>query len=119
MNNFYLTRRAFTDIQKIYAYSQTQWGESKADQYIANIYKAFNKLANISNPGELRKTRSTPFLMYPCDRHYIVYETFNDGIIIITILHQVRNIENIIQEFGSTFFDEIESLKTDINWSFN
>lgn len=115
MNNFYFTRRALQDIQSIYEYSLQNWGELKANEYVEDFYKVFDKLANNVHFGELRKNRSIPFLMYPSGKHYIVYEPFKDGIIIITLLHQIRNIENILQEFGSTFYNEIELLKRDIN----
>lgn len=114
MNNLYLTRRAFQDIQKIYEYSIQNWGENKADEYVENFYKIFDKIANNIKLGELRENRSTPFLMYPSGKHYIIYEPFKDGIIIITVLNQVRNIENILQEFGSTFYREIDALKLEL-----
>jgi toxin ParE1/3/4 len=114
MNNFYFTRRALLDIQNIYSYSIENWGEDKADEYVSNLYKDFNKITNKIELGELRKERSNPFLMFPSGRHYIIYEPFKDGIIIITLLHQMRNIKNIIQEFGSTFYNEIQELKINI-----
>lgn len=114
MKSFYLTKRAFTDIKKIYEYSQGKWGKNKADEYMKALYSNFNKITNSIELGELRKNRCIPFLMYPSGRHYIVYEPFKEGVIIITLIHQVRNIENIIQEFGSTFYNEIEELKANI-----
>lgn len=113
MNSFYLTRRAFLDIQKIYNYSQENWGINKTDEYLSDLYKVFNKISSNTGLGELRKNRSTPFLMYPCRSHYIIYEPFSKGIIILTVINQVRNIENIVQEFGSTFYNEIEALKSE------
>lgn len=114
MNNFYLTKRALQNLEEIYNYSLENWGENKADEYLSLIYNNFNKIANNANLGELRKKRSTPFLMFPSGKHYIVYEPFKDGIIIITVLHQVRNIESIVQEFGSSFYNEIEELKSQL-----
>ena len=114
MSSFYLTSRSFQDIQKIYEYSLQNWGEIKADEYVEIFYKKFDKLSNNTQLGELRKNRSTPFLMYPSGKHYIVYEPFKDSIIIITVINQVRNIENILQEFGSTFYKEIEALKLEL-----
>ncbi len=114
MANFYLVRRAFLDIQEIYDYSFERWGESTADQYIDNLYKTFEKISKTPELGDLRKSRSIPFLMFPAEKHYVVYEPFQDGIILITLLHQVRDIENIIQEFGSGFYDEISLLKNEM-----
>ncbi len=114
MSNFYLTRRALLDIRVIYAYSLENWGENKADEYVSNLYNDFNKITARTDIGEARKVRSNPFLMFPSGKHYIVYEPFKDGIIVITILHQVRNIENILQEFGSDFYNEIKNLKSEL-----
>lgn len=111
MSDFYITRRAFLDLKGIYDYTIQQWGENKSNEYISNLYNDFEKIANNIELGELRKNRSEPFLMYPSGKHYVVYEAYKDGIIIITVLHQVRNIENIIQEFGSVFYREIQELK--------
>lgn len=115
MNKFYLTRRALLDIRVVYDYSLRHWGENRADEYVSSLYKDFNRVANNANLGKLRKNRSTPFLMYPSGRHYIVYEPFKDGIVVITVLHQVRNIESIMQEFGSIFENEINALKSEIS----
>ena len=114
MKGFYLTRRAILDIRDIYDYSVENWAEIRADEYVNNLYIDFNRLANNIELGESRKNRSFPFLMYPSGRHYIVYEFFKESIIVITVLHQVRNIENIINEFSSTFYNEIEMLKLEL-----
>jgi plasmid stabilization system protein ParE len=114
MRHFYLTRRAFLDIQKIFDYTTEHWGDAQAESYVGMLYEDFQKIANKVELGKLRQVRSDPFLMYPSGKHYIVYEPYKDGIIIITILHQMRNIERIVQEFGSTFYNEIEALKKQI-----
>lgn len=114
MKNFYLTRRAFSDLQQIYDYTTEHWGDSQAEYYVVRLYEDFQKIAHNIEPGKFRQERSVPFLMYPSGRHYIVYEPYKGGIIIITILNQVKNIETIIQEFGLTFYNEIKYLKTQI-----
>jgi plasmid stabilization system protein ParE len=114
MRHFYLTRRAFLDIQKIYDYTTEHWGDAKAESYVSKLYEDFQIIANNIELGKHRQERSDPFLMYPSGKHFIVYEPYKDGIIIITILHQMRNIETIVQEFGSTFYNEIEALKKQI-----
>lgn len=114
MRHFYLTRRAFLDIQNIYDFTSEHWGDAQAESYVSTLYEDFQKIAYNIDLGKPRLERSDPFLMYPSGKHYIVYEPYKDGVIIITILHQMRNIETIIQEFGSTFYNEIEALKKQI-----
>lgn len=99
------------NLEEIYSYSLKNWGENKADEYLGVLYSSFDRIADNINLGQSRKNRSMLFLIYPTGKHYIIYEPFKDGIIIITVLHQVRNIENIIHEFGSVFYNEIEELK--------
>ncbi len=113
-SNFYLTKRALLDIKYIFKYTFDNWSENQAKQYIKELYSSFQKLAATQDLGNLRKYRCEPFLMYPANKHYVIYEPFNDGIIIITITNQVRNIENIVIEFGSTFQNEIEELKNNL-----
>jgi len=108
---FHLTKRAFEDIKNIFTYSGENWGEAQAKKYINALYSDFKKISDKTELGNSRKYRYEPFLMYPSGRHYIVYELFKDSIIIITVINQVRNIENIMIEFGSSFRIEIEELK--------
>lgn len=51
-----------------------------------------------------------PFLMYPSGRHFIIYKKVHEKIIIVTILHQVRNIENILFELSEQVTSEIEEV---------
>ena len=111
MPNFHLTKNAFIEIEEIYTTSVDRWGENVAEQYINDLYQSFQKIADDPELGNLRKARSTPFLMYPAREHFVIYEKYKKDIIIVTVLHQVRDIENIIQELGSPFIEEIRKLK--------
>ncbi|MDD2743335.1 MAG: hypothetical protein PHV02_13790 [Rhodocyclaceae bacterium] len=46
--------------------------------------------------GQLRQQRSTPFLMVPARQHFGVYDLTAEGIVVLTIQHQVRNIETLM-----------------------
>ena len=66
-----------------------------------------------ANPdtGRLRQPRSAPFLMVSAQRHFAIYDLIPQGIVVLTIQHQVRNIETSIAEFTPAFFAEVERLK--------
>jgi len=49
--------------------------------------------------------------MYPARKHFVIYDTFPKGIIILTLLHQMRKIESIIENLGPSFISEIIDLK--------
>lgn len=108
-NNFYFTKTAFSDLNDIFEYSTKNWGEPQAKKYISALYFDFQKIANDTGISNLRKYRSEPFLMYPSNKHYVIYKPIDGGIIIITVINQVRNIEGIMLEFGSKFQNEIEN----------
>ncbi len=108
---FFLTRRAALDLRSIHARSTRQWGEAVATRYIADLYAAMQEAAANPNAGRLRQPRSAPFMMAPAQRHFIVYETVPQGIAVLTIQHQVRDIETLIAELTPAFLAEVERLK--------
>lgn len=111
MSNFHLTRRAFMDIEDIYETSVKHWGENVARQYIGDLYQSFKQIANNPELGELRKARSEPFFMSPARKHFVIYEKYKKDIIVVTVLHKVRDIESITRELGSSFTEEIRQLR--------
>lgn len=114
MADFYLTRRAALDLKEIYAYSVEKWGKPIAEQYLQKLYAGLQKAADHPESGQGRKNRSAPFLIIPAEKHFVVYEPFKDGVIIITVLHQVRDIEGIIGNLAPDFLREIKALQRKI-----
>lgn len=115
MTDYFITRRAVLDLQDIYSHSVNKWGEKVADEYLEAVYRVFDQLSKNPELGRLRQKRSGPFLIYPAKKHFVIYDTFPKGIIIVTLLHQVRQIENIIENLGPSFITEITSLKKQLN----
>lgn len=110
---FHLTRRAALDLRDIYDRSRREWGDATANRYMADIYTAMGKAAANPDAGLLRKHRAAPFLMVPARQHLVVYESIPQGIAILTILHQVRDIESLIANLSHSFLEEIEKLKAE------
>lgn len=113
MAGYLLTRRAARDLRDIHARSATAWGKARADRYLADIYTVFGRIAENPTLGRLRARRSAPFLMVAAGRHFIVYDRIGDRVVVITVLHQARNIERIIADMGLDFLAEIEALRGD------
>lgn len=108
---FYLTRQTARDLRDIHARSVANWGEERADAYLAEIYAVFAKVAAAPELGRLRAQRSAPFLMVPAGRHFVVYDQAAEGVIVLTVLHQARDVERIIAELGPSFLLEIAALR--------
>lgn len=61
--------------------------------------------------GRLRQHRSVPFSMIPAREHFVIYDVVPQGIAVLTVQHQVRDIEALIAELTPAFFAEVERLK--------
>jgi len=108
---FLLTRNAALDLRRIHARSRREWGEDVADRYLADLYADMGEAATNPEKGRLRQYRSAPFLMVPARQHFVIYDIVPQGIVVLTVQHQVRNIENLIAELTPSFRAEVERLK--------
>jgi toxin ParE1/3/4 len=109
--HFHLTRHAARDLRDIHARSVVTWGKPRADQYLADIYAVCGRIAANPALGRLRAHRSAPFLMVAAGRHFVIYDRTDDGVVVLTVLQQVRDIERIIADMGPEFLMEIEALR--------
>lgn len=108
---FLLTRNAALDLRRIHTRSRREWGEDVADQYLVDLYAAMGAAAANPEKGRLRQYRSAPFLMVSARQHFVIYDLMPQGIAVLTVQHQVRDIETLIAELSSAFVTEVERLK--------
>ena len=111
---FLLTRNAALDLRRIHARSVREWGEDAADQYIVDLYAAMGVAAANPQKGRLRQYRSAPFLMVPARQHFVIYDLVPQGIAVLAIQHQVRDIETLIAELTPAFVTEVERMKRQV-----
>jgi len=108
---FLLTRNAALDLRRIYTRSLRDWGDDVADRYLADLYAAMGVAAADPEKGRLRQYRSAPFLMVAAREHFVIYELVPRGVVVLTVQHQMRNIETLIAELTPSFNAEVERLK--------
>ncbi|SCC93462.1 Plasmid stabilization system [Thiomonas sp. X19] len=108
---FLLTRNAALDLRRIHTRSCREWGDVVADQYLDDLYAAMGVAAANPEKGCLRQYRSAPFLMVPARQHFVIYDLVPQGIVVLTVQHQVRDIETLIAELTPAFVTEVERLK--------
>lgn len=109
--SFRLTRRAAIDLREINKHSRRTWGQKTADGYISDLYAAMRKAAADPDSGLLRHHRTAPFLVVPARKHFVVYNRIPGGIVVLTILHQVRDLEALVGSLTPAFLEEIEKLR--------
>jgi hypothetical protein len=49
--------------------------------------------------------------MISARQHFIIYDRIPDGIAILTLLHQVRDIDSLVAGLSPFFLQEVEKLK--------
>lgn len=108
---FLLTRNAALDLRSIHSRSSRQWGENVADRYLADLYAVMGEVAASPDKGRLRQYRSAPFLMVPARQHFLIYDIYPQGIVVLTVQHQVRDIESLVADLTPAFLAEIERLR--------
>lgn len=108
---FLLTRNAALDLRRIHTRSRREWGDDVADRYLADLYAVMGIAAANPEKGRLRQYRSAPFLMVPVRQHFVIYDLVPQGIAVLTVQHQVRDIETLIAELTPAFRAEVERLK--------
>ena len=108
---FLLTRNAALDLRLIHTRSSREWGDDVADKYLADLYTVMGVVAANPEKGRLRQYRSTPFLMVPARQHFLIYDRVPQGIAVLTVQHQVRDIESLIAELSQDFHAEVDRIK--------
>jgi plasmid stabilization system protein ParE len=108
---FLLTRNAALDLRRIYTRSRRNWGDDVADRYLSDLYAVMGVAAANPEKGRLRQYRSTPFLMVPARQHFVIYDLVPQGIGVLTVQHQVRDIESLIADLTPAFHAEVERLE--------
>lgn len=108
---FLLTRNAALDLRGIYMRSRREWGDDVADRYLADLYAVMGVVAADPEKGRLRQYRSAPFLKVAARQLFVIYDLVPQGIAVLTVQHQVRDIETLIAELTPAFHAEVERLK--------
>jgi len=108
---FQLTETAFERLLEIEADSIENWGRTRARHYLAEIYGVFRTLAENPDLGKRRRKRSAPFRKYPAGEHFVIYDVIDDRVFIVTLLHQVQDIERIIEEAHDELSHEVAVLR--------
>lgn len=108
---FLVTRHAALELRRIHVRSRREWGDDVADRYLADLYAAMGAAAANPEMGRLRQHRAAPFLMVAARQHFVIYDIVPQGIAVLTVQHQVRDVETLIAELTPAFHNEIERLK--------
>lgn len=81
------------DLVDIWLYSWKEWGEYQADQYLDALEQVFNLLVEQPLLGRERKEFTPLVRTHVHSQHIIVYQSIQNGIRLIRVLHKSMDIE--------------------------
>ncbi|WP_009631781.1 type II toxin-antitoxin system RelE/ParE family toxin [Synechocystis sp. PCC 7509] len=91
MNHFRLSRQAERDLEDIWVYL-TQQDEILVDKQIAQILDKLPMLSQFPNMGKQREDILVGLRSFPVKPYVIFYKKISDGIEVVRVLHQARDI---------------------------
>lgn len=117
--SLYLSDRAISDLLEIESYSIANWGKSAANRYMLKFEKAFRLLE--ANPDLARPDPQlgSELLFYRVEKHLLGCVGIKKGMVVLTITHASRDIENLLHELTPSLRFELEVLLTKIRQTGN
>ena len=86
------------DLNEIYLYSHQQFGELKADDYLLDMEKCFMTLADQPCMGRQIDHIRSGYRRLDHRNHAIFYKVIDAGVIIMRVLHGMRNAPPLLTE---------------------
>lgn len=114
----FLTDRSLNDLADIYEYTLRKWGENQADEYLLKIQHSLSILE--ANPDLLIRNSkvSDRFCLYLVEKHWLVCDSTNDSIFILTIRHTSMNLLDRLKDLEPTLEEEAQILMRQIQKNF-
>ncbi|MFB2974156.1 type II toxin-antitoxin system RelE/ParE family toxin [Aerosakkonema sp. BLCC-F183] len=94
MNRYRLSWQAERDLEDIWVYLKQQ-DELLADKQIAQILDRLPMLSQFPNIGNQRDDLVAGLRSFPVKPYIIFYNKIADGIEVVRVLHQARDIDNL------------------------
>jgi toxin ParE1/3/4 len=105
-----LTYRAANDLRDIERYSIEKWGKRTADEYLADMEAALQRL--VENPELLREEPDfhSSLKFYRVNKHWLVCDVQADVILVLAVAHASMDVRNRLAELQPTLASEAEML---------
>ena len=97
MNRYKISQLAEQDLEDIWVYI-AQSNQIAADKQIANILNRLPMLAQFPDLGQMRDDLGEKLRSFPLKPYIVFYTKLDDGIEVVRILHQSRDIDRLFFE---------------------
>jgi len=82
-----LSSPAKTDLQRIAAYTQQEWGAVQKKVYLDLIKKSFNTLSSVGNIGKKHDDIEQGLYAYSIKKHTVYFRETEQEFVVLRILH--------------------------------
>ena len=100
---YILSQDTEDDLVDIYNYSFAEWGQDQADIYLSGLYECFGLLGVKPLLGRPRTELGDHVRSHLFKSHAIYYMPWKDGVAIIRVLHQARDVDSAFSESTQSF----------------
>lgn len=110
-----ISHRAALDLEEIWQFSISRWGERVANDYLDAIDHALQTLADYPDLLRTAPSLATELKFYRINQHYLVCTVVEPVIYVVTIKHCSMDIPSRLLELEPTLLREIEIMQTRLN----
>lgn len=93
-----LRQQAVADLESIWLYSYQEWGAEQADQYLRSFLSRFTWLSENPQLGKQRTDINPDYYCFPEGMHLVFYKITQNGIDIIGIPYQNKDVVGYLDE---------------------
>lgn len=98
MPEYFLSKKAISDLKNIWNYTYEKWSENQADKYYQMLIEGFKEVSKNPNSGKEYSIILDNLRGYKAGRHIIFYRETEEGIVeIIRILHEKMDLRNRVK----------------------
>jgi toxin ParE1/3/4 len=90
---YVLSRRAQSDLNQIWDYTETRWGIDQAEIYLRQLWQHIKIIAARPTSGRACPEVRAGYYKYRSGSHFLFYRITGDGVDVVRILHERMDFE--------------------------
>ena len=88
MSKYTLSNKAQTDLERIYQYTEIEFGQVQAENYLLGIHETLEALSSEPKLAQDVSDIRAGYLRYIFRKHYIFFKQRQKDIFVVRVLHQ-------------------------------
>ena len=98
--NYRLTKKADSDVDSIFEYGLTTWGEERAELFLDTLFQRFEWLGNKPEIAKKREELGKEIRCWPHQGYLIFFRSTKESTIdIISVKHQSCDADNQMEDY--------------------